>query len=224
MQFLRSTTLATFVMFGLLAFAPARAADATTPDQIAKKSVDDIIAALKSNKATYAKDHKKLYAMVDEKVLPYFDFERMSQWVLGKHWQQASPEQQKRFTEEFRNLLVRTYATALLNYTDQKVEFLPFNAREGADEATVKTLIKQSGGGPDIPINYAFYKKAPEWKVYDVSIDGVSLVSNYRRTYAARIKREGLDALIQSIATANAKGAVDKAAVKPKSASPGGAS
>ena len=218
MQRLRSSMMAVFVMLGLLAIAPVQAADATTPDQIAKKSVDDIVAALKANKATYAKDHKKLHAMVDEKVLPYFDFERMSQWVLGKHWQQASPEQQKRFTEEFRSLLVRTYATALLNYTDQKVEFLPFNAREGADEATVKTVIKQTGGGPDIPINYAFYKKAPDWKVYDVSIDGVSLVSNYRRTYASRIKREGLDALIKSIAAANAKGAVDKSAVKPAGA------
>lgn len=218
MQRLRNSMIAIFVMLGLLALAPAQAADATTPDQITKKSVDDIIAALKTNKATYAKDHKKLYAMVDEKVLPSFDFERMSQWILGKHWQQASPEQQKRFTEEFRHLLVRTYATALLNYTDQKVEFLPFNAREGADEATVKTVIKQSGGGPDIPINYAFYKKNPDWKVYDVSIDGVSLVSNYRRTYASRIKREGLDALIQSIATANAKGTVDKSAIKPAGA------
>lgn len=191
-------------LFGLAFAAAAVAQD--TPEQIVRKTTDEIIALLKVNKDAYAKDTKKLYAMVDEKVLPVFDFERMSQWVLGRYWRTATPEQQQRFVKEFRDLLVRTYATALLNYTgDQKVAILPAPQKPGSDTAVVRTEIQQPGGAPPIPINYAFYNKKPEWKVYDVVIEGVSLVTNYRSTYASKIKQQGIDALIDSIAQSNSQ-------------------
>lgn len=192
------------LMTAPLAFAESTEA-ATGPEQIVRKTTDDIIALLKKNKAEYAKDTKKLYAMVDERVLPVFDFERMSQWVLGRYWKQTNDDQRQRFTKEFRNLLVRTYATALLNYTDQKVAIQPVAGKASNDEVTVKTEIQQSGGAPSVPIHYAFYKGEAGWKVFDVTIDGVSLVSNYRSTYASKIKQQGIDGLIDSIAASNAR-------------------
>lgn len=190
------------------------AAGAVGPEQIVRTTTDEIIALLKKNKAEYAKDTQKLYAMVDERVLPVFDFERMSQWVLGRYWKQANDDQRQRFTKEFRDLLVRTYATALLNYTDQKVKIQPMQ-KPVNDEVTVKTEVQQSRGAPSVPIHYAFYKGDAGWKVFDVSIDGVSLVSNYRSTYASKIKQQGIDGLITSIAASNAK---PQGAAKPSPA------
>lgn len=185
--------------------APAAATGgATAPDAIVRKTTDDIIALLKKNKAVYAKDTSKLYAMVDERVLPIFDFERMSQWVLGRSWRQATEEQRSRFTQEFRTLLVRTYATALLNYTDQKVTIQPAQ-KKSEREALVKTEVQQGSGAPAVPIHYSFYRGERDWKVFDVTIDGVSLVSNYRGTYASKIKQQGIDGLIASIAASNAR-------------------
>lgn len=190
------------------AFAAAEpaptASSAAAPDAVVHKTTDDIIALLKQNKAVYAKDASKLYAMVDEHVLPIFDFERMSQWVLGRYWRQASEEQRSRFVREFRNLLVRTYATALLNYTDQKVVIQP-TQKKGDRQAVVKTEVQQGSGAPAVPIHYSFYKGEADWKVFDVTIDGVSLVSNYRGTYASKIKQQGIDGLIASIAASNAR-------------------
>ena len=180
------------------------AADIAAPDAVVRKTTDDIIALLKQNKAVYAKDTSKLYAMVDERVLPIFDFERMSQWVLGRYWRQTSEEQRSRFVQEFRNLLVRTYATALLNYTDQKVVIQP-TQKKSEREALVKTEVQQGSGAPAVPIHYSFYKGEGDWKVFDVTIDGVSLVSNYRGTYASKIKQQGIDGLIASIAASNAR-------------------
>ena len=207
----QATGLILSMIFAASAAAESAPDAGATPEQIVRQTTDEIIALLKTNKDAYAKDTSKLYAMVDEKALPLFDFERMSQWILGRYWKTASEDQRQRFTKEFRNLLVRTYATALLNYTNQKVAILP-SPGKGGGEVTVKTEIQQSGGAPSVPIHYAFYDKKPGWKVYDVSIDGVSLVSNYRGTYASKIKQQGLDGLIASIAEQNSK--AGKAGIK----------
>ena len=173
------------------------------PDQLVRKTTDEILALTKANREVYAKDVSKLYAMADEKVLPHFDFARMAQWVLGKHWRAATPDQRGQFTVEFRDLLVRTYATALLSYTDQQIVYLPLTVKPGEQDVTVKTEVKQTSGGPNIPIHYTFYKKGDDWKVYDMSIENVSLVTNYRSVYASKIGKEGLDALIASLAQSN---------------------
>jgi phospholipid transport system substrate-binding protein len=185
------------------------------PDQLAREVTDKIVVLLKSNKDVYNKDHKKLYAMVDEHVLPNFDFRAMSRTVLGRYWREASEDQRAHFTGEFRELLVRTYATALLKYNDEKIVYLPFRLSPGDRTATVKSEVRRTDGGPPIAINYGFYHTDAGWKVYDVTIEGASLVTTYQSAYSERVQREGLDALIASLAQDN------KAAAEGKTASNG---
>jgi phospholipid transport system substrate-binding protein len=126
--------------------------------------------------------------------------------VLGRSWRDATPEQRERFVAVFRDLLVRTYSTALLNYKDQEIIYLPVPVQAGSDEALVKTEVKQGGGQPNIPIHYSFFKNRDgQWKVYDVTIEGVSLVTNYRSVYATKIREKGIDALISEISDSNKK-------------------
>ncbi len=174
------------------------------PEELVRKTADEILAEIKTHRDIYAKDYAKLYKMADEKVLLHFDFRRMSQWVLGRFWKQATPEQRDRFTSEFRDLLVGTYSQALLNYNDQKIIYLPVQRKPQDTEVTVKTEVKQTGGQPNIPIHYSFYRnKDGDWKVYDITIEGVSLVTNYRSIYATKIREKGMDALIDEIADNN---------------------
>jgi phospholipid transport system substrate-binding protein len=192
---------------------PAVGAD-VPPDQLVRERTGKIIELLRANKDAYAKDHKKLYAMVNEQVLPYFDFRAMSRLVLGKHWREASEDQRNRFTAEFRDLLVRTYATALLKYTNEEVIYLPFRSSPGEKTVTVKTEVRQAGGGPNIPIYYSFYLSDASWKVFDVTLDGVSLITTYRGTYAEKIKNDGMDALIASMRKTEKEDAIGKAREK----------
>lgn len=185
------------------------------PDQLAREVTDKIVVLLKANKNVYTKDHKKLYAMVDENVLPNFDFRAMSRTVLGRYWRAASEEQRARFTAEFRELLVRTYATALLKYNDEKIVYLAFRLSPDDRTTTVKSEVRRTDGGPPIAINYSFYHTDAAWKVYDLTIEGASLVTTYQSTYADRVQREGLDALIARLARDN------KAAAEGKTASNG---
>jgi phospholipid transport system substrate-binding protein len=196
-------------------FALSVLAAEVAPDLLSREVTDKIVVLLKANKDLYAKDHKKLYAMVDEHVLPNFDFRAMSRTVLGRYWRSASDEQRARFTAEFRDLLVRTYATALLKYNDEKIVYLAFRMNPDDRTTTVKSEVRRTDGGPPIAINYSFYHMDAGWKVYDVTIEGASLVTTYQSTYAERVQREGLDALIASLARDN------KAAAEGKTASNG---
>ena len=192
--------LASILLLSVLGVARAEVA----PEELVRKTADEILTEIKAHRAVYAKDYARLYKMADEKVLLHFDFRRMAQWVLGRFWKEATPEQRDRFTSEFRDLLVGTYSQALLNYNDQKIIYLPVQRKPGDTEVTVKTEVKQTGGQPNIPIHYSFYKnKDGVWKVYDITIEGVSLVTNYRSVYASKIREKGLDALIAEIADNN---------------------
>lgn len=174
------------------------------PEQLVRDTADEILAEIKAHRDLYAKDYAKLYKMADEKVLPHFDFRRMAQWVLGRFWKEATPEQRDRFVAEFRDLLVRTYSQALLNYKDEQLIYLPVQRKPDDTEVLVKTEVKQASGQPNIPIHYSFYKnKDGAWKVYDVTIEGVSLVTNYRSVYAGKIRDKGMDALIAELAENN---------------------
>jgi phospholipid transport system substrate-binding protein len=205
-------------VFGL-ALGGAAAYAATAPDQLVRDRTGRIIELLKVNKDAYTKDPKKLSAMVDKEVLPYFDFRAMSRLVLGKYWREASEDQRNRFTQEFRDLLVRTYATALLKYTNEQVFYLPYRDSGDGKTTVVRTEIKQGGGGPTIPIHYSFYLTDGEWKVYDVVIDGVSLVTTYRGAYSEKIRSQGMDALITSMARSDKDDQINRALEKK----PGGA-
>jgi len=196
----KTLLLVSVLLLSVLGVAHAEVA----PEELVRKTADEILAEIKAHRDVYAKDYAKLYKMADEKVLLHFDFRRMSQWVLGRFWKQATPEQRGRFTSEFRDLLVGTYSQALLNYNDQKIIYLPVQRKPQDTEATVKTEVKQTGGQPNIPIHYSFYKnKDGAWKVYDITIEGVSLVTNYRSIYATKIREKGMDALIAEIADNN---------------------
>lgn len=180
------------------------AAAAVPPDQLVRQTTDKVLSELTQNREALEQDKERLYALVDEIVLPHFDFERMSRFVLGKHWKSASPEQQEKFVAEFRTLLVRTYATALFEYTGQEVIFKPFRHEEGDRRAVVKTEVQQEDG-PPIPMDYALIQNSDEWKVYDVKIENLSLVANYRAQYGRMVENQGLDALIASLSEKNKK-------------------
>ena len=194
----------------LIAFL-ALAAD-TSPDQLAREATDKIVVLLKANKDEYSKDHKKLYAMVDEHVLAQFDFRAMSRTVLGRYWREANEDQRTNFSNEFRNLLVRTYGTALLKYNDEEIVYLPFRMNPEDRTATVKSEVHRKGGGPPVAIQYNFYRTDKGWKAYDVAIEGASLVSTYQSTFAARVQKEGLGALITSLTQDNKTAATGKTA------------
>lgn len=198
---MRQILLLPFVLL-LAVLGVARAEVA--PEELVRSTADVILAEIKQNREVYAKDYNKLYRMADEKVLPHFDFRRMGQWVLGRSWRDASPEQRDRFVAAFRDLLVRTYSQALLNYKDEQIIYLPVQRQPDDAEVLVKTEVKQSGGQTNIPIHYSFYRnKDGAWKVYDVSVEGISLVTNYRSVYATKIREQGIDALISEITENN---------------------
>jgi len=134
---------------------------------------------------------RHVYDLVDEILLPHIDFKRMSRWVLGKYWRRASVTERESFVEEFRNLIVRTYSTALLEYSGQEIHFLPVRNNSDPNMASVRTEI-QPAAGPMIPISYDLYRNdSGEWKVYDVAIDGISLIANYRSSFSSQIRRAG---------------------------------
>jgi phospholipid transport system substrate-binding protein len=161
-----------------------------------------MVEALRKNRVALDRDPGRLYELVNQIVLPNFDFELMSRWVLGRAWQQATPEQRRRFTEEFRTLLVRTYAKALLEYADEEIQVLPQSAMADGKEITIRTEVKPKTGQP-IPIHYSMHLGNDAWKVYDVTVEGVSLVTNYRGAFASQIRSNGLDAVIADLRQRN---------------------
>jgi len=189
-------------VMSVLTSAPARAGDA--PDVIIKNTTEAVLGEFAERRDELKADQSKLFALVADRVLPHMDFTRMSRMVLGRNWKKATPEQQSSFTSEFKSLLVRTYATALFEYSGQPIEYQPFRMADGDDDAQVKTLI-DAGAGPKIPLSYSLAKDADEWKVYDVSIDGISLVTNYRSSYSRIVKKNGVDGLIKRLAKKNAE-------------------
>lgn len=169
-----------------------------------KATSDKVIARIKTEREALRADPKGLYNLVHELILPHFDFVRISQWVLGKHWRTANPQQRSKFIEEFRTLLVRTYAMALLEYADRPIKFLPVHADPQGETVTIKTEVEGPGNQP-VPMNYRLHIKGNEWKVFDVSVDRVSLISTYRASFASEIRQGGLDALISSLETKNTR-------------------
>jgi phospholipid transport system substrate-binding protein len=169
-----------------------------SPDVLAKTTTQEVLAILRADKDIQGGNVQKVYDLVEAKVLPHFDFNRMTQLAVGKHWNAASPQQKQALVKEFRSLLVRTYSTSLTQFSNQTIDFKPFSMKPDDNEVTVQTEVKQPGGNP-IPINYDMYKTAFGWKVYDVAIDGVSLVINYRSSFANTIRKSGIDGLISAL-------------------------
>lgn len=189
--------LFTGLLSGVAAAAPA-------PQEVVQSTSEEVRAAIKAERAQVEANPKRAHELINKIVAPHFDFDRMSSWVLGKYWRTATPAQRQRFMEEFRTLLVRTYARAVVDNVDAQIRYLPLNMPSAASEVTVRTEIPQKGGFP-IEINYSFYQKDGVWKVFDVTIDGISLVTNYRTSFATEIRQGGMDQLLAKLASRNNK-------------------
>ncbi len=191
-----------FALMLLPMLASAQAASVEQGHALVVDTATHVLDIIRERKAEFDKDPNKIYALVNEVVIPHFDFQRISRWVLARHWRKASASQRQRFVDEFRTLMVRTYAKALIEYTDQKIDYLPLEAKPDAERIEVRSEVEQPGGFP-IPIDYRLHQVEGEWKVYDVNIDGVSLVANYRTTFGSEINREGMDNLIKRLGKRN---------------------
>lgn len=173
-----------------------------TPDQLVKQTAEDVIEVIKNDKDIQAGNKQKIYALTEEKILPNFDFDRVCRLVLGKNWRTATPEQQSIFQKEFRSLLLRTYSTALGKYRNQTINYKPFTMDAQSQVATVKTEIIQPSG-PPIAVDYSLAKTDADWKVFDIVIENVSLVTNYRSQFSAEIRQNGIDSLNKKLADKN---------------------
>jgi phospholipid transport system substrate-binding protein len=189
--------------FLLALLAPVAQAQALAPDALVKTITDEVVGMLKKDKQIQAGDTQKAAELIDAKIVPHFDFTRMARIAMGRNWRSATPDQQKQLATEFKTLLVRTYSTALTNYRDQRIDYKPLRAKPGDNEVTVKSDVKQSGSSQPVSIDYEMEKTDNGWKIYDVKVGGVSLVTTYRDTFASEVRDNGIDGLIKSLAAKN---------------------
>ena len=197
----RSPSSVLVALAALLCLGTARA-QTEAPDVLVKNVTLEVVDIIVKDKDIKSGDRAKLIQVIDQKVLPHFNFGAMTALALGQNWNKATPEQKKRLTEEFRTLLVRTYASALAAYSEQKFEFRPLRAKPTDTDVTVQVRVLQPGTQP-VPIDYAMEKTASGWKVYDVMVGGVSLVANYRTEFSNVIRESGIEGLIKNLAAKN---------------------
>ncbi len=192
------------LLLALTAFASGLtlAADIMPPDVLVRNTSKEVLEIIKKDKDIQTGDHQKLLDLVEVKILPHFNFARITQLAVGKSWRSATPEQKQALVNAFRTLLVRTYSSALTTYKDQTYEVKTADVK--GDDATVKVEINQPGRQP-IMIDYSLEKTPQGWKVYDVIVAGISLVTSYRSSFANEINRSGIDGLIKILMDKNQK-------------------
>lgn len=195
-RFIRALALAAAAaLFALPAFAQE------APDALVKRVSQDVIATIKADPKLQAGDPARVREVIESKLLPNFDFERMTALAMGRNWNRATPEQKKQLIDQFRTLLVRTYSSALSQYRDQVIEVKPVRDA-GGEETVVRTEVIRSGQAP-VQIDYGMAKGAGGWKAYDVIVGGISLVTNYRDEFSEQIRAGGVDGLIKTLANKN---------------------
>ena len=175
------------------------------PEELVKKVTQEVMDVIKSDKQLAAGDRQRAIKLAEEKVLPHVDFEEATRLAVGRAWTQATPEQKKKLVGEFRNMLVRTYSNAIQPYEDQQMKVLPVRMKPGDTEATVRNQFIRSGGKP-VPIDYSMRKTDKGWKIYDIVVEGVSLVLTYRSEFDAVVKQDGIDGLIKRLSQKNTPG------------------
>lgn len=175
----------------------------TAPDVLVRNTVDEVIAILKQDDGIKAGDQDRILSLVREKILPHFNFTRMTQLAMGRNWRTATNEQKKELVREFRTLLVRTYSNSLTNYRDEVIEVSSTKVKPEDTRAVVRAQVIQGRGRQPIPIDYSMEKTSDNWKVYDVTISGVSLVTNYRSSFNTQIRDGGVDGLIATLVERN---------------------
>ncbi|MDK9703155.1 MAG: ABC transporter substrate-binding protein [Sulfuritalea sp.] len=195
-----------FALIGGLLVAATAMAQEVAPDALVKDVTNEVLEIVRKDKDIQSGNTKKAIDLVEAKVLPHFNFTRMTQLALARDWRQASPAQQKTLTDEFHTLLVRTYSKALTEYKNQTIAFKPFTLKAGETDVRVRTEIRQSGAGKNIELDYWLEKSAAGWKVYDIEVGGISLVTNYRESFATEVRNGGIEGLIKSLQTKNKHG------------------
>lgn len=204
MKRIKRVAVATWVFFSLLLLAvnaPAASGEATA---LVKRTSERMLAELQKNRARIDRDPKAIYGLVDNILVPHFDFEKITRAAVGKHWGKASAQQKKALMEGFREVLIRTYAKSLSSYSNEEVRYLP--EKPGRGSSVIVPTEVRNPGGDSIKVDYRLYKKGGRWKVFDVIIDRVSLVSNYRSSFNSQIRQGGVDGLVKRLQEMNAKG------------------
>ena len=197
------------LLLGMLVLCASAFAQEESPDALIKKVTDDVLTIVRQDKDIQGGNTKKAIALVEAKVLQHFNFLHMTALAVGRDWREATPEQKKQLAEEFKTLLVRTYSNALTGYKDQTIRYKPTKMQSGDTDVLVRTEIVQSGSKP-IALDYSVEKLPDGWKVYDVVVAGVSLVSNYRDTFAQEIRANKIDGLIKMLAAKNKQNEASK--------------
>lgn len=190
------------LMLSNLLALPAWSMD-LAPDRLVDKTVKEVIEIIQQDEALRNGDREKMFDLIETKILPHFNFTRMTQLAMGQHWSKAQPEQQNRIVDEFRTLLVRTYSNALTSYHDETIKVNPLPELGDRTETTVRTTVIQGKGKEPVPIDYSMEKKPDGWKVYDVTVAGVSLVTNYRGTFNSQVRKGGVDGLLKALSDKN---------------------
>jgi phospholipid transport system substrate-binding protein len=196
-------TIAATILLWALALALPALAQEVTPDALVKSVTLEVIDIIAKDKDIKAGSRAKLVQVIEAKVLPHFNFTAMTALAMGQNWSKANAEQKKQLTEEFKTLLVRTYASALAAYSEQKFDFRPLRAKPTDTDVTVNVRVLQPGAQP-VTIDYSMEKTANGWKCYDVMVGGVSLVANYRTEFANTVRNSGIDGLIKDLSKKNA--------------------
>ncbi|HVY06053.1 MAG TPA: ABC transporter substrate-binding protein [Burkholderiales bacterium] len=196
------------------AFALPAMAEDSPPDVLVRKTTEEVLTVVRNDKDIRAGNVSKIVQLIEDKVAPHFDFERMTRLAVGRPWRDATPPQRESLIKEFRTLLVRSYSAAFTAYAGIAVEYRPFKMKPGDTEASVQTLIKLPGGAQPIGVDYDMNSTPEGWKVYDVRVAGASLIINYRNLFAQEIQNGGIDGLIKSLVEKNSAKTPPPPAVK----------
>ena len=199
---MRTRFISVMAALCVLVAMPAPAAEMLAPDALARSVTDEVLSIIRADKDIQSGNQKKVLELAESKVAPHFNFVRMTRLAMGRNWRQASAEQQKRLVSEFRTLLVLTYTSAFTQYRNQTVEYRPPRMAATDIDVVVQSLIKRSSGQP-VAVDYSMEKTDKGWKVYNLKIEGVSLVENYRSTFNTEVQKSGVDGLISSLAEKN---------------------
>jgi phospholipid transport system substrate-binding protein len=191
------------LLFGQASWASGTDAAASLVRDVSQR----MLTILKERRAEIDREPSIIFGLVDQIVVPHFDFEKITQSAVGQYWRQATPEQRKALANGFREVLIRTYAQALLNYSGEDIRYLPVKPGQREATVTVPTEVRERGG-PAVPVDYRMYEKNGKWLVYDLVIDNVSLIVNYRGSFNTEIRRDGIDGLIRRLGQMNQKGEV----------------
>lgn len=200
------------LLLGITAFGVSAQAS-VPPHQMLEGVTQELLTVLKAEQGAIAEKHERLFEVVEQVLLPHVDLGVMSRYVLGKYWRTANESQRERFSSEFKNLMVRFYVSAiledpnklgeLLEDSDNLISYLPVEADESTTKTRVRAEVHMPNGGPRVPVSFSLFKKDEQWMLYDVNVDGISLVSNYRSSFATEMRSDGLDALIERLTARN---------------------